>query len=258
MTDSIYVSHVPSASFDEKIDAGRYFGSDGAIAMSTAELDSHRPLLLTETKLHFIMKHVKVLYSALTAQAKGNMFQKMRILSLLLQLNYWANLVWQFASYRHNLDAGEYHVLMSVWARTLQVLHRLHLSNILTKKRALLHVKMMDAFKMIRMKADAESKNYSLSNNGDISPASRTHLLALSLLYELNQDGLYDFKESTEVCTLKENLWWFAVNFSSSNDREMAQLVCQLFRAIGHPKEAEEIALRVGNLDQSNKSKACL
>ena len=258
MTNSVYASLAPSASLSEKIDAGDYFGLDGAIAMSRTELDSNEPLLLTETKLHFIMKHVNVLYSALTAQAKGNMFQKMRILSLLLQVNYWANLVWQFALYRNDLDAGEYHVLMSVWARTLQVLHRLHLSKILTKKRESLHTKMMDASEMIRMKADAESKSYYPSSNGDISPASRTHLLALSLLYELNQEGLHDFKESTEVWALKQNIWCYAVHHSLSNDREMAQLVCRLFRAIGHQKEAEEIALRVGNIDQANKAKASL
>ena len=221
-----------------------YFGRHGAIATSRATLHREQPLVLTETKLCFIIEHIEVLSSAITFATEGSIIQRMHVPHLLVQVNHWANLVWQFSTYRRNLNTKGHYVLMSVWARTLQVFGRLGLVGVLTKKSASLHTKLMDSFKIIKTTADTESCTYKSSYNGDISPATRLHLLGMSILYQLNKHGLHDYEKSTDVSYVKEVLWWYARCHSFSTDPEMVQFACQLFRAIGYNREAKETTQR--------------
>ncbi len=240
------------------IDAGIFFGSDGALALSKRRLATHDPYVETSSKLKPILQHINVLYSATASCASGSKYQKMRIPFLAYMMNHWADLVWKHANltgrYVQQLGPGDYHVLMSVWMRTLQIWKKLRLDEYAPKTKATLYEKMIAAYNKIGHMADIERRLHPVSGEFDLGPAARLHLLGAGNLFELSREGLYTHPEDKDSYQIRNYIWRYCEHHKASNDRDMSQLVCRLFRAIGHHPQAAEIATRVGSVDQAHKA----
>lgn len=243
------------------IDEDKYFGPDGAITYSKFLLEACKPYESTETKIDDIMIHLNVLYSAMTWCANGNVFMKIRALYLAYMCDYFATLVLDQSSKVHNLakilGAGGCHVLMSVWVRALQILKKLQLHDQAPSLRSRLYDKMITSYNMIAVIANEEPEYYVPKHMYDFGPASRLQLLGIGLLFELSTEDLYRFPQVNEESMTREHIWRYCTwHDPRINDRAMIQLVCRLYRSIGHHKLAEGLERRGGTNDQLEKAMA--
>lgn len=243
------------------IDDGKYFGSNGAIALSKKILEERNPYEATETKIGDIMIHLNVLYSAMAWCVKGNVFMKIRALHLAYMCNYFATLVLNQSSKVGDLGkvlgAGGCHVLMSVWARGLQILKKLRLLDKMPDVQSDLYNKMIASYNMIAVRAQEESRSHIPADRLDLSPAERLHLLGAGLLFELSKEGLYRFPSEHEASQIRDQIWRYCIwHDPKIKDRSMIQLICRLYRSIGHPELAEGLARRGGTNDQLQKATA--
>ncbi len=241
------------------IDNGKFFGAGGAIALSKDILEASKPYEKTETKINEIMSHVNVLYSAVGHCSTGNIFMKMYGAYLAYMCDYFATLVLDQASKVDNLakelGPGGCHILMSVWVRCLQILKILRLHDKLPSVRSQLYDKMIVSYNMIGILQNVESKSYVPKHPFDLGPAARLQLHGSGLLYELSKDGLYTYQKPYESADIKEMIWRYCMwHESHAQDRSSIQMVCRLYRTIGHHEMAATLASRVGTQDQIRKA----
>jgi hypothetical protein len=241
------------------IDDGKYLGSKGAISLARKALKAEKNSSSTK-KISVMMDYINVLYSAMAAFAKGAVVKKVYALYLAVLVSYWAHKVETHRSelaLKYIIGAGGCHVLMSVWARDLQILKFLRVLPLSPALKRNLSVRMVNAYNLIGELANEESRHYESKNNADISPASRLQLLGASLLYELGNEGLYTYYIPGSSEKIRHRIEWYCEVWQNLGLRERSevQLVCRLWRAIGRHERAEDIARRYGTKDQFNKAK---
>ena len=242
------------------IDDARYGGPQGAIAQSnkmytiklkTTDSDNKKVLIM--------MEHINVLYSAMTANALGGVTNKMYALYLAVRVTSLAKKVESFKSslnLQAIIGAGGCHVLMSVWARDMQILRRIKVFEVMPGLKKKLYDRMMESYNMIAVIASAESRVYESKDSADVSPANRMHLLGATLLYELSLEGLYTYPKPGQAQELCHHVNWFCtarrtVGFAG---RDEVQLVGRLWRGIGNHEMSAEISRKFGTIDQQNKA----
>lgn len=253
------------------IDSGIYFGSRGAIAYFKKHYLVCAIQDLKKGNHTLAMQYINVLYSAMSASVKGNFFQKARIPHLVYTANKWADKVratrlnWYASRESGELqivrvaqsdwftkyESGELHILMSLAARSLQILKKIQLLTVAIKIRSKLLFDLENSFKAIKNKAAKESLINVHGKFLELGPRNRTLLMAESLLYELHVDGIYVLEDSPGV---KHRIWMYSMHNERSKNRDTAQIVTRLFRSIGKLKEAEAVATRANNPDQMKKS----
>jgi hypothetical protein len=245
----------------EKIDGAAYHGRDGAVATSRRTLKSR---LVSEsnpyTKAVYMLEHVNVLYSAMTSSANSvGVLAKIRALwyaFLATKTVIAIEQIRQIEWFIQQFGPGGYHVIMSVWARDMQIARRLRLLRLFPSIYQMLYAKMITAYNMIGRIAATQKVGYEKNDSADLTPAERTHLLGATLLYELSKEGLYTYPTAQAADELCRKVEWFClvrhrVGFTG---REEVQLVCRLLRAIGKAELSADIARRHGTADQLAKS----
>lgn len=232
------------------IDQGKHFGTSGAITYFKQKYftDMHGNMAVGDFRL--VMMYLNVLYSAMAYASKGNVCMKLRIFWLLLVIGCTVKFV-QPVSIRMKFQSGEHHILLSIAARQLQILKKFRLINICTKMRERILEDFWVSFLLIRELANEESANGTQSSITDLGPSNLSFLMAEGLCYELFTDGILHLPDALRI---KDRIWMFAAHHELTKDRDLAQVVARLFRAIRHNDEASNVASRVQNLDQLAKS----
>lgn len=243
---------------------GHYFGRDGALAVFE-KLHLHDVREQLEFgRADYALAYLNVIYSAMTNAATSESFsRKARVVFLAMKANSLANQI------RHHVRLADItssylHVIMSVAARSLQILKKLRLNGFLKGVYTSCEVDMMSAFLVIKGRAEEEmfkekTKAIALNRLWDftqrvhvfLGPHALMSLMGEGLLHELDREGLYQLKNSLEV---RGRIWVYCMEYEYNTDRQRAQTVARLFRSIGEHQKAKEVALRAGIGDQEQKS----
>jgi hypothetical protein len=239
------------------IDAGHYTGRNGAVASSARNLMG---ILSTsaddKADVVAIMGHINVLYSAMSFHSKGGVVSKAYGFLCAMRMAYWLLKVEGYPFLKAYLDAGGWHVIMSAWARLMQIARMLRVIDLVPSLRHTMYKRMISSYNRIGEIASIQARTYDATDSEDLSPARRLHLLGATLLYELSLEGLYKYPFQTQVEDLRHRVMRFcrAREHIGFKGREEVQLVCRLLRAIGRHEEATKIAERHGTTDQLVKA----
>ncbi len=245
----------------DKIDNAEYSGANGAV--HTARKVLRQGLYKyadTETKVISMLEYINVLYSAMTFFAKrSGLFAKLKALWYAVLMTKWTMKIDTITSSKDcakSIGAGGFHVMMMVWMRDMQILHKMKILKVFNSLRPMLYQRMIHSYNQIGFLASLEARHYERSDSMDLSPAERLHLLAAANLHELYQDGLYQYpsvEHAKEIvfqvvtfCSMRQNI--------GIRGRDEAQLIARLWRAIGHNDLAEDVVRRYGTLDQLQKA----
>jgi hypothetical protein len=225
------------------IDNGHYFGPTGALAYAREEVLPLAKQELWNDRYDYAMQYINVLYSAASfASKQRSVGKKIYALHLLLSAWSWAKDVRSTAKY-DTIDSGQWHILMSVYARVLQVMKKLRLLRVMSKVRRELDNEIETDYIGIHRRAIGADEN---------SLEKRMDLMAAGLLCELESDGLYSFGSGERI---KAGVRRYVEENKGSTDRDTAQMVARLARALGDKATAHAVASRAGNRDQVAKAR---
>lgn len=249
------------AQIERLIDQGKHFGKGGSLAVFRENYLQAAKDDLAYGEVGLAMQYINVMYSAMTAAAKGSTFEKMRRIPILaIRLNWWAQEVLLFEEgSTSGLPVQQLQMLLAVFARTLQVLQKMHLLWLFKEKQEYLNDDIKRILEILQKRAQ-EAKGLHQDLTGletvvDLLPAELSLLMAQATLFELHTDALYTLS-SDDAQNIRLKVWLNAKHYSGKKNmsRDDAQVAARLFRAIGLYEDAEKVALQANNLDQARKA----
>lgn len=249
------------AQIESLIDQGKHFGKGGSLAVFRENYFQAAKDDLAYGEVGLAMQYINVMYSAMSAAAKGSTFEKLRRIPLLaIRLNYWAQEVLVFEEGRTSgLPVQQLQMLLAVFARTLQVLQKMHLLWLFKERQEYLNDDIKRILETLQKRAQ-EAKELHQDLTGfetvvDPLPAELSLLMAQATLFELHADALYTLS-SDDAQNIRSKVWLTAKHYSGKKNmsRDDAQVASRLFRSIGLYQDAEKVALQANNFDQARKA----